>query len=68
MRKLKHKYIVEYIGIGSAVSTSPESRRSSMFMVSELMEGGTLKRLVMSQVRSFKPNVYEMFSTDVNTV
>lgn len=50
MRKLKHKNIVEYVGIGSQDVSSPEKRRSTMFLASELMEGGTLKALVMKEM------------------
>lgn len=45
MRKLKHSHIVEYVGIGSTDRTSEEAQRNSMFLVSELMDGGTLKKV-----------------------
>lgn len=45
MRKLKHSHIVEYVGIGSTDKASEEAQRNSMFLVSELMDGGTLKKV-----------------------
>ena len=50
MRKLVHNNIVDYIGIGCIDKTSDAKKRTSMFLVSELLEGGTLKRLVMEQM------------------
>ena len=50
MRKLHHRNIVDYIGIGCTDKSSEAMRRSTMFLVSELLEGGTLKRLVMDQM------------------
>jgi serine/threonine protein kinase len=51
MRKLNHPNIVDYIGIGYTDNSSPTSQRSTMFLVSELLEGGTLKRMVMNQMK-----------------
>lgn len=50
LRKLKHRHVVDYIGIGSVDRSSDQSTRSTMFLVSELMDGGTLKKLVMKQL------------------
>ena len=50
LRKLKHRHVVDYIGIGSVDRSSYQSTRSTMFLVSELMDGGTLKKLVMKQL------------------
>ena len=50
MRKLMHNNIVDYIGIGCTDKSSEASRRATMFLVSELLEGGTLKRLCMDQM------------------
>jgi serine/threonine protein kinase len=38
------------VGIGSQNVSTPEARRSTMFLASELMEGGTLKALVMKEM------------------
>jgi serine/threonine protein kinase len=50
MRKLVHHHIVDYIGIGCTDKSSSATIRSTMYLVSELLEGGTLKRLVMQQL------------------
>jgi len=50
MRKLAHKSIVEYIGLGFEDNSSDRSRLETMFLVSELMDGGTLKKLVLAQM------------------
>ncbi|GFH11465.1 protein kinase domain-containing protein [Haematococcus lacustris] len=47
MRKLKHKGIVEYVGIGCADSSSEAAKKASMYMVQEFMGGGTLKKMVI---------------------
>lgn len=47
------------IGIGSSNLSSEETRRSSMFMVSELVEGGTLKRLCMDQMMTPAASLYK---------
>ncbi|GAX83888.1 hypothetical protein CEUSTIGMA_g11313.t1 [Chlamydomonas eustigma] len=58
MRKLNHNYIVDYIGIGYTDNSSQTSQRSSMFLVSELLEGGTLKRMVMNQMKEPHRDIY----------
>ncbi|GFH29522.1 protein kinase domain-containing protein [Haematococcus lacustris] len=46
MRKLKHKGIVEYVGIGCADSSTEAAKKASMYMVQEFMGGGTLNKMV----------------------
>ncbi|GAX84910.1 hypothetical protein CEUSTIGMA_g12331.t1 [Chlamydomonas eustigma] len=58
MRKLNHNYIVDYIGIGYTDNSSQTSQRSSMFLVSELLEGGTLKHMVMNQMKEPHRDIY----------
>eukprot|EP00798_Chlamydomonas_sp_ICE-L_P028489 gene28489-31645_t len=38
MRKLQHKNIIQYVGIGSVDTTSEKMKKDTMFLVSELME------------------------------
>lgn len=45
MRTLQHRYVVECIGYGSADPAGPSISGRGMFLVSELMEGGTLKKV-----------------------
>ena len=45
MRTLQHRYVVECIGYGSADPAGPSTSGRGMFLVSELMEGGTLKKV-----------------------
>ncbi|KAL6748455.1 kinase-like domain-containing protein [Haematococcus lacustris] len=58
MRKLKHKGIVEYVGIGCADSSSEAAKKASMYMVQEFMGGGTLKKMVSKQMRTPHRSVY----------
>jgi len=57
-RKLKHKYIVGYVGIGFMDSSSEESRQETMFIAQEYMAGGTLKSMVSKQMLTPNNTVY----------
>ncbi|GIL89803.1 hypothetical protein Vretifemale_17566 [Volvox reticuliferus] len=58
MRKLAHKRIVEFIGVGSFDSSSEEATRRTMFLVQEFMDGGTLKRLISRQMIDVSRQLY----------
>lgn len=58
LRKLYHKRIVEYIGVGSVNTESEEARRKSLFLVQEFMDGGTLKRIVSKQMIDHSRHIY----------
>lgn len=60
LRKLSHKRVVEYIGAGCTDNSSEDTRRQSMFLVQELMDGGTLKQLVQRQMVDVHSCVYTM--------
>jgi serine/threonine protein kinase len=57
-RKLKSKDIVKLIGIGARDLSTFDSITSSMYMVCEYMEGGTLREIVERQMLSSKKQVY----------
>uniref|UniRef100_A0A7S3VR62 Protein kinase domain-containing protein n=1 Tax=Dunaliella tertiolecta TaxID=3047 RepID=A0A7S3VR62_DUNTE len=57
-RKLKHKYIVDYIGVGFMDSSSEGSKQKTMFITQEFMAGGTLKSMVSKQMLSPNRTVY----------
>ncbi|KAK9811579.1 hypothetical protein WJX72_006439 [[Myrmecia] bisecta] len=52
LRKLQHRNIVDFQGIGAADTSSPQAMRLSMFLVQEFVGGGTLKQLIVRQNRS----------------
>lgn len=60
MRKLDHRHIVKYIGVGFSEKNAdtPEARLRSMFLVLELMPGRNLKRLVMLQMATPYSSLY----------
>uniref|UniRef100_A0A7S3VQU5 Protein kinase domain-containing protein n=1 Tax=Dunaliella tertiolecta TaxID=3047 RepID=A0A7S3VQU5_DUNTE len=53
MRKLKHKHIVSYIGMGSH-----SNEAKSTFLVEEALPGGSAKRLVVRQLRQLGTRIY----------
>lgn len=57
MRKLKHDHIVAYIGIGKEGNLD-EAGKGNMFLVSELMGGGTMKKMVMKQMTEPHKDIY----------
>eukprot|EP00200_Dunaliella_tertiolecta_P006473 CAMPEP_0202342260 /NCGR_PEP_ID=MMETSP1126-20121109/2900_1 /ASSEMBLY_ACC=CAM_ASM_000457 /TAXON_ID=3047 /ORGANISM="Dunaliella tertiolecta, Strain CCMP1320" /LENGTH=550 /DNA_ID=CAMNT_0048933189 /DNA_START=45 /DNA_END=1697 /DNA_ORIENTATION=+ len=57
-RKLKHRYIVDYIGVGYNDDSSEKAKQESMFIVQEYMNGGTLKSKVSKQMLSPSNTVY----------
>ena len=57
-RKLKSKDIVKLVGIGAADLTSFDTITSSMYIVCEYMEGGTLREAVERQMLSSTKAVY----------
>mmetsp|Transcript_23068 Transcript_23068/g.50616 ORF Transcript_23068/g.50616 Transcript_23068/m.50616 type:complete len:535 (+) Transcript_23068:148-1752(+) len=59
MRKLRNQHIIEYIGCGSWDNSTPTMAKLSMFLVEELVDGGTMKQMVSKQMRSIKP-VYRL--------
>ncbi|KAG2429957.1 hypothetical protein HYH02_013908 [Chlamydomonas schloesseri] len=58
MRKLHHKRIVEFIGVGSTDASSEDAKRRSMFLVQEFMDGGTLKKVVSRQMIDVTRRLY----------
>lgn len=60
LRKLQHPYIMKYIGIGSVDATDAKKKRETMFLVTEIMEGGTLKKLVMAQMMNPHKQMYSL--------
>ncbi|KAF5841507.1 hypothetical protein DUNSADRAFT_12435 [Dunaliella salina] len=57
-RKLNHKHIVGYVGIGFMDSNSGGSKQRSMFIAQEYMAGGTLRSMVSKQMLSPNRTVY----------
>ncbi|KAF5827937.1 kinase-like domain-containing protein [Dunaliella salina] len=57
-RKLKHQYIVDFIGMGFMDSTSEGSKQRTMFIAQEYMAGGTLRSMVYRQMLSPNRTVY----------
>ncbi|PNW73230.1 hypothetical protein CHLRE_14g623950v5 [Chlamydomonas reinhardtii] len=58
MRKLHHKRIVQFIGVGSTDPSSEEAKRRTMFLVQEFMDGGTLKKVVSRQMIDVSRRLY----------
>ncbi|KAG2486096.1 hypothetical protein HYH03_015191 [Edaphochlamys debaryana] len=58
LKKLSHKRVVDFIGVGSADVSSGEARRRTLFLVQEFMDGGTLKKMVSRQMLSVGRPVY----------
>lgn len=58
LRKFRHKNIVQFVGVGSFDSATPESVMNSMFLVQEFANGGTLKRLVQNQMLQLPKRLY----------
>ncbi|GFR44343.1 hypothetical protein Agub_g5560, partial [Astrephomene gubernaculifera] len=58
LRKLAHKRIVQYVGVGSSDASSEEAKRRTMFLVQEFMDGGTLKRLLTRQMLNMSRQLY----------
>ena len=57
-RKLKSKDVVKLVGIGASDRESLDSVRSSIYIVCEHMDGGTLRQAVEQQMMSAKKGVY----------
>ena len=57
-RKLKSKDVVKLVGIGATDLNTFASITSSMYIVCEFMEGGTLREAVERQMLSAKKQVY----------
>jgi len=60
LRRVKHKGIVEFKGIGCFDETSVESMRTSIFLAEEFMSGGTLKNRILDQMRVETKRIYWM--------
>ncbi|GAX74900.1 hypothetical protein CEUSTIGMA_g2346.t1 [Chlamydomonas eustigma] len=54
IRKLRHKNIIEYIGCGSWDTSSEAAVKSSVFLVEEFVNGGTLMKIVCRQMETDK--------------
>ena len=52
LRKLRHRNIIEFIGFGSWDTSTPQAEITSVFMVEEFVDGGTLKALVSRQMKA----------------
>lgn len=50
LRRLKHKHIVEFKGVGCMEPHSPETMTTSLYIVQEYMPGSTLKVHVLHQM------------------
>ncbi len=50
LRKLDHPNIMRYVGIGYYDASSEKKQRETMFLACEMMQGGALNRLVISQM------------------
>eukprot|EP00798_Chlamydomonas_sp_ICE-L_P024729 gene24729-10365_t len=50
LRKLDHPNIMRYVGIGYVDASSEKTKRETMFLACEMMQGGTLRKLVMNQM------------------
>jgi serine/threonine protein kinase len=46
LRRLSHPCIVEFRGVGSLRTNTPDALRLGMYLVQEFMPGGTLKSLI----------------------
>jgi hypothetical protein len=57
-RKLKSKDVVKLVGIGASNLMSLETVRSSIFIVCEHMDGGTLRAAVEQQMMSKSKQIY----------
>jgi hypothetical protein len=57
-RKLKSKDVVNLVGIGASNLISLETVRSSIFIVCEHMDGGTLRSAIEQQMLSKSKQVY----------
>ncbi|KAL0021605.1 hypothetical protein WJX79_004187 [Trebouxia sp. C0005] len=50
LRRLKHRHIVEFKGVGCMEPQTPESMAASLYIVQEFMSGSTLKVHVLHQM------------------
>ena len=57
-RKLRSQDVVKLVGIGARDLTTFETITSSLYIVCEYMEGGTLREVVERQMLSGKKQVY----------
>lgn len=57
---MQSRGIVEFKGIGCFDDTTVESMRSSIFLAEEFMPGGTLKNVILNQMRSKTRRLYSM--------
>eukprot|EP00803_Ostreobium_quekettii_P003919 evm.model.scf_1645.1 EVM.evm.TU.scf_1645.1 scf_1645:7861-13002(-) len=60
LRKVHHRYIVGFCGVGSSETESVEAMRGSVFFAEEFMAGGTLKHLIMKQMKQKLPRRYKL--------
>eukprot|EP00798_Chlamydomonas_sp_ICE-L_P027314 gene27314-4619_t len=60
LRKLDHPNIMRYIGIGYSDESSEKKKRESMFLACEVMQGGTLNKLVMHQMLMPHKSLYTL--------
>ncbi|GAX81844.1 hypothetical protein CEUSTIGMA_g9272.t1 [Chlamydomonas eustigma] len=50
LKRLHHKNIIQYIGHGNVDTNTPETADKTQFLVLELLQGGSLKKLVGRQM------------------
>eukprot|EP00798_Chlamydomonas_sp_ICE-L_P031247 gene31247-6391_t len=60
LRKLDHPNIMRYIGIGCIEASTEKKQQETMFLACEVMQGGTLNRLVMSQMLMPHKSLYTL--------
>eukprot|EP00798_Chlamydomonas_sp_ICE-L_P013761 gene13761-19665_t len=60
LRKLNHPNIMRYIGIGYSDESSEEKKGGTMFLACEVMQGGTLNKLVMNQMLMPHKSLYTL--------
>eukprot|EP00210_Caulerpa_lentillifera_P006598 g6303.t1 len=62
LRKLQHRGIVQFKGIGCFDDSSIESMQESIFLAEEFMSGSTLKNVILNQMRFSPQREYWMIS------
>ncbi|CAD7702538.1 unnamed protein product [Ostreobium quekettii] len=60
LRKMEHKYIVRFCGVGSYETDSVCAMRETVFFAEEFMGGGTLKHLILEQMKKKLPRKYRL--------
>lgn len=58
--KIKHEHIVKLIGLGSLDDSTDESLRDSFFLVEELVDGGSLRLIVLHQMINAPEQLYRI--------